>query len=250
MTCASTRVLVFWENVGRRKQIWGTSRKIQRGLIRVWTRRAGKRWKGRDRRGIEKTGGRKYRWGKRGLETGITVEDSGAPREMEYANEEEWPPNSRQVLYYFFASSSLRFECFQKKKEEGSVSEPNRFRPNFFRLSVRLSVCQSASDRKKSFLKASIIAISPYDSCTTLYCTMQSSKIKFRFRSSCRNKSRLTCRFISRAQTRFRFVKELHQKWKIWSRDMRLRNTNLRKLRNELITMFFFYLGFYANIFE
>lgn len=93
---------------------------------------------------------REYRWERR------RREDSGAPREMEYANEEEWPPNSRQVLYYFFASSS-RFECFQKKKKKKeSVSEPNRFRPNFF-----LSVCQSASDRKKSFLKASIIAISP-----------------------------------------------------------------------------------------
>lgn len=142
-----------------------------------------------------------------------------------------------------------RFECFQKKRRR------KRFRaesiPAEFLPSVCPSVCQSASDRKKSFLKASIIAISPYDSCTTLYCTMQSSKIKFRFRSSCRNKSRLTCRFMSRAQTRFRFVKELHQKWKIWSRDMRLRNTNLRKLRNELITMFFFfYLGFYANIFK
>lgn len=184
------------------------------------------------------------------METGITVKDSGAPREMEYANEEEWPPNSRQVLYYFFASSSLRFECFQKKRRRRK-----RFRaesiPAEFLPSVCPSVCQSASDRKKSFLKASIIAISPYDSCTTLYCTMQSSKIKFRFRSSCRNKSRLTCRFMSRAQTRFRFVKELHQKWKIWSRDMRLRNTNLRKLRNELIILcFFFYLGFYANIFK
>lgn len=65
--------------------------------------------------------------------------------------------NGRQILDRFFITSSPRVpasSAFTKKKE--SVSEPNRFRPNFF-----LSVCQSASDRKKSFLKASIIAISP-----------------------------------------------------------------------------------------
>lgn len=48
-----------------------------------------------------------------GKEYDITAEDCGVPREMEYANEEEWPPNSRQVLYYFFALSSY---CFRKRK--------------------------------------------------------------------------------------------------------------------------------------
>lgn len=67
--------------------------------------------------------------------------------------------NGRQILDRFFITSSPRVpasSAFKKKKKKESVSEPNRFRPNFF-----LSACQSASDRKKSFLKASIIAISP-----------------------------------------------------------------------------------------
>lgn len=65
-------------------------------------------------------------------ENDITAGDCGAPREMEYANEEEWPPNSRQVLYYFFAPEFLCcFECFPKRKRT-----ENRFRPNFFRLSA------------------------------------------------------------------------------------------------------------------
>lgn len=148
---------------------------------------------------------REYRWERR------RREDSGAPREMEYANEEEWPPNSRQVLYYFFASSS-RFECFQKKKKKRKPEEPNRFRPNFF-----LSVCQSASDRKKSFLKASIIAISPtilvplcvYDA------KLDGTKIHVRFRRQFSIKSRLTCQFM---RTKFvSLYRERIMRWiKIW----------------------------------
>lgn len=58
----------------------------------------------RSRKRVGKQGGKEY---------DITAEDCGVPREMEYANEEEWPPNSRQVLYYFFALSSY---CFRKRK--------------------------------------------------------------------------------------------------------------------------------------
>lgn len=58
----------------------------------------------RSRKRAGKQGGKEY---------DITAEDCGVPREMEYANEEEWPPNSRQVLYYFFALSSY---CFRKRK--------------------------------------------------------------------------------------------------------------------------------------
>lgn len=60
-----------------------------------------------EKRGRKRAG----KWG--GKEYDITAEDCGVPREMEYANEEEWPPNSRQVLYYFFALSSF---CFRKRK--------------------------------------------------------------------------------------------------------------------------------------
>jgi len=49
----------------------------------------------------------------------ITTRDCGEPREIEYANEEEWPPNSRQVLYYFFALVSW-FEVSERKKRKAS----------------------------------------------------------------------------------------------------------------------------------
>jgi len=49
----------------------------------------------------------------------ITTRDCGEPREIEYANEEEWPPNSRQVLYYFFALVSC-FEVSERKKRKAS----------------------------------------------------------------------------------------------------------------------------------
>jgi hypothetical protein len=43
---------------------------------------------------------------KKDRDIGISAGDCGEPREIEYANEEEWPPNSRQVLYYFSAMGS------------------------------------------------------------------------------------------------------------------------------------------------
>jgi len=49
---------------------------------------------------------------------GIGAGDCGEPREIEYANEEEWPPNSRQVLYYFSAMGS-HFGHPRSVEEEG-----------------------------------------------------------------------------------------------------------------------------------
>jgi len=57
----------------------------------------------------------------RDTDIGITARDCGEPREIEYANEEEWPPNSRQVLYYFFAVS-FGFEVNRRKKKRKDES--------------------------------------------------------------------------------------------------------------------------------
>lgn len=64
---------------------------------------------------------------------GITARDCGEPREIEYANEEEWPPNSRQVLYYFFAVS-FGFEVNRRKKKK---EERRKSQTNFFRQAAR-----------------------------------------------------------------------------------------------------------------
>jgi len=75
---------------------------------------------------------------KKDRDIGISAGDCGEPREIEYANEEEWPPNSRQVLYYFSAMGfPLRLRGWgggggkgggrKKRKREGR-SQTNLFR--------------------------------------------------------------------------------------------------------------------------
>lgn len=75
-------------------------------------KRERKREEKREERGRER---------KREYDIEITARDCGEPREIEYANEEEWPPNSRQVLYYFFTVGSC-FEVSERGKKERLVA--------------------------------------------------------------------------------------------------------------------------------
>lgn len=78
---------------------------------------------------------KREREGGRDNDIKITARDCGEPREIEYANEEEWPPNSRQVLYYSvvigFSASGVR----GRKRKKGD----SRLRPqtNFFRRTAQ-----------------------------------------------------------------------------------------------------------------
>lgn len=143
------------------------------------------------------------------------VEDSGAPREMEYANEEEWPPNSRQVLYYFFASSSSAFkkkEAFQSRIDSGRIS------------SVCPPVCQSASLKSREIFSKSVnhrdIALSMQSSKNTVsvsslfrlvipfnlsICVASTNAISFR---SYRRKNWIKMEnFLSRYASKYKFTK-------------------------------------------
>lgn len=68
----------------------------------------------------------------------ITARDCGEPREIEYANEEEWPPNSRQVLYYFLAMGS-RFDFVVGPEGSEGREKRKKGKPqtNLFRQAAR-----------------------------------------------------------------------------------------------------------------
>lgn len=62
---------------------------------------------------------------------------------MEYANEEEWPPNSRQLLYYV---PRLEFPPQLRLLSEKKAYVESIPRPNFFRLSGQPDRRNSSSE--------------------------------------------------------------------------------------------------------